>query len=294
MSEVNNSEILFVYDAKMCNPNGDMDDENKPRMDKLNKRNLVSDVRLKRYVRDYLKDFKNQEIWLTQTEKAQDAKDRLKELGSVDNAKELIDVKLFGAVFTDKEAATVTGPVQFNWGYSLNRVDLLKSNTITSHFKTSGSKKSTGGSGIGKDYRVKYSLLAFAGSINSKNAQKSSLGKEDIELFDEAMVKSIPLNRTRSKVGQSPRVYLRIELQQDSFLNDLRDFLRLENEEIQGVEEVSVEVDELIEYLKDNEHIIEKVRLWTDEKLRFTKSGEECSLKEALSQIVEVEEFEFS
>jgi CRISPR-associated protein Csh2 len=29
----NNHEVLFIYDAKMCNPNGDPDDENKPRMD---------------------------------------------------------------------------------------------------------------------------------------------------------------------------------------------------------------------------------------------------------------------
>ena len=50
----NNSEILFIYDAKMCNPNGDPDDENKPRMDYDRNINLVSDLRLKRYIRDYL------------------------------------------------------------------------------------------------------------------------------------------------------------------------------------------------------------------------------------------------
>ena len=49
----NNSEILFIYDAKMTNPNGDMDNENKPRMDYDTDTNLVSDVRLKRYLRDY-------------------------------------------------------------------------------------------------------------------------------------------------------------------------------------------------------------------------------------------------
>jgi CRISPR-associated protein Csh2 len=54
----NNSEILYIYDARMCNPNGDPDDENKPRMDYNRDRNLVSDVRLKRYIRDYLMDYK--------------------------------------------------------------------------------------------------------------------------------------------------------------------------------------------------------------------------------------------
>jgi CRISPR-associated protein Csh2 len=51
---INNSDILFIYDAKLCNPNGDPDDENKPRMDYDTQTNLVSDVRLKRYLRDYL------------------------------------------------------------------------------------------------------------------------------------------------------------------------------------------------------------------------------------------------
>jgi len=51
----NNSDFLFLYDATQCNPNGDIDQENKPRMDYDNKINLVTDVRVKRYVRDYLK-----------------------------------------------------------------------------------------------------------------------------------------------------------------------------------------------------------------------------------------------
>lgn len=53
---MNNKEFLFIYDAVLCNPNGDPDQENKPRMDKVTKTNLVSDTRLKRYVRDYLID----------------------------------------------------------------------------------------------------------------------------------------------------------------------------------------------------------------------------------------------
>ena len=49
-----NSEILFLYDAKFTNPNGDPDEENRPRMDYEREINLVSDLRLKRYLRDYM------------------------------------------------------------------------------------------------------------------------------------------------------------------------------------------------------------------------------------------------
>lgn len=53
---MNNREFLFLYDAAMCNPNGDPDQENKPRMDRATKTNLVSSFRIKRYIRDYLID----------------------------------------------------------------------------------------------------------------------------------------------------------------------------------------------------------------------------------------------
>lgn len=139
---IKNSEILFIYDATMCNPNGDPDDENRPRMDYERERNLVSDVRLKRYIRDYLQD-KGYEIFVAKLEdQTVNATQRLKKLIE-DNKKininkidkegiewllsKLIDVRLFGATMPIKSdeskgsSLTFTGPVQFNWGYSLNK-----------------------------------------------------------------------------------------------------------------------------------------------------------------------------
>jgi CRISPR-associated protein Csh2 len=50
-----NSDFLFIYDATLCNPNGDPDQENKPRMDYDTDTNLVTDTRVKRSIRDHLK-----------------------------------------------------------------------------------------------------------------------------------------------------------------------------------------------------------------------------------------------
>jgi CRISPR-associated protein Csh2 len=73
----NRSELLFIYDITDANPNGDVD-ENKPRIDEETGINIVTDVRLKRTIRDYLYDFKNQEIFVREIEhepgKIQDAK----------------------------------------------------------------------------------------------------------------------------------------------------------------------------------------------------------------------------
>jgi len=60
----NRSEILFIYDIRDGNPNGDPMDENKPRIDEETGVNLVTDVRLKRTIRDYLYNFKGQEIFV--------------------------------------------------------------------------------------------------------------------------------------------------------------------------------------------------------------------------------------
>jgi len=60
MSEVisKRSELLFCYDVTDANPNGDPMDENKPRIDEETHINIVTDVRLKRTVRDYLYEYR--------------------------------------------------------------------------------------------------------------------------------------------------------------------------------------------------------------------------------------------
>jgi len=58
------SEILFCYDVTDANPNGDPLDSNKPRIDEETGINIVTDVRLKRTIRDYLMNFKGKEIFV--------------------------------------------------------------------------------------------------------------------------------------------------------------------------------------------------------------------------------------
>jgi len=263
----NNSEILFIYDAKMTNPNGDMDNENKPRMDYDTDTNLVSDVRLKRYLRDYFETQLNLPIFITQA--AKDAKDRgaqLKKEGKTH--KDLIDCRMFGAVFAEEKANLhLTGPIQFNWGHSLNPVELNESNTITSSFSS--------GEGVGKDFRVKYSLIAFSGGINAHVAKDTNLSEQDVKTFDQAMIKAIPLNRTRSKIGQTPRFYLRVELNTpDVALKDLREYLGLhyktENENkylAREINDLSLDIGKLFAYLKENTGFIAHIRYWRDDSL---------------------------
>jgi len=261
-----NSEILFIYDAKLSNPNGDMDNENKPRMDYDTDTNLVSDVRLKRYIRDYYEKALNKEIFVT--ENAKDAKDRGSKLKKDKlEHKDLIDCKLFGAVFAESGGNDhYTGPLQFNWGYSLNPVEINETSTITSSFSS--------GEGIGKDFRVKYSLIAFSGGINAKTAENVELADEDVTLFDKVIINAIPFNRTRSKIGQTPRLYVRVELLDNkTVLKDLREYLSLDynvdnSYNVRGPNDYALNINKLIKYLEENNSLIGKIYLWADDSFQ--------------------------
>jgi len=261
-----NSEILFIYDAKMTNPNGDMDNENKPRMDYDTDTNLVSDVRLKRYLRDYFEKQLEEPVFVTENAKnAQDRGAQLKKEGK--SHKDLIDCRMFGAVFAETGGNDhITGPIQFNWGYSLNKVELNDSKTITSSFSS--------GEGVGKDFRVKYSLIAFSGGINAKIAEKSGLSENDQTIFDKSMLNAIPFCRTRSKIGQTPRFYLRVELSDNkTFLKDLREYISLhiagDEYKVRNIKEVGLEIGALVVYLKEFKEKISMIYFWKDDQLNF-------------------------
>ncbi|MBS4535596.1 type I-B CRISPR-associated protein Cas7/Csh2 [Clostridium sp. D2Q-14] len=263
-----NSEILFLYDAKMTNPNGDPDEENRPRMDYEREINLVSDLRLKRYIRDYFNN-NGEDIFVKKLDgksvKPEKIVDKLKDdlgkkkLESEDILNNLIDVRLFGATMPIQGSTkTFTGPVQFNWGYSLNKVELMES-AITSHFAT-GDKNSQGA--MGRDYRVKYSFVAFSGVISGNRAKETLLKEEDLSKLDNSIVKSIPLLATRSKVGQYSRLYLRVEYKDnETILGDMRSMVKLNEikQNPRDISEVELSLKELFAYLEENKDKIDTI-----------------------------------
>lgn len=288
-----NSVILYLYDAQLCNPNGDPDEENRPRMDYATQTNLVSDVRLKRYLRDYFHT-KGQKLYIPPTfpgEKVLNATERIQEVLGKKKVSEgdiqlilenLIDVRLFGATLPIKgekekgggQSISLTGPVQFSWGYSLHKVYLLETQTITSHFASESDKQQ---GTMGKDYRLKYSLIAFYGTISKHFAKHTRLSQEDVRLFDQAMLKAIPQYSTRSKVGQTPRLYIRFEFEGDEFpFCDLRPFLEVEGRENlsesewRSVKDIRLNCQNLIDYIQKKADFVETTYYWKEELLEVS------------------------
>lgn len=292
MSEVikNRSEILFLYDIKDANPNGDPLDENKPRIDEETGINIVTDVRLKRTIRDYLMNFKNEEIFIREIRneegKLKTKEDRLNDL-KIESPKELInkciDIRLFGATTAIKnKTITFTGPVQFNFGRSLNKVNLtfVKGTTVMPSREAKGQGTFTG------MYILPYSLICFYGIINENAAQHTQLKEADVNLLLESMWNGTKNLISRSKVGQMPRLLLKVNYKEENYhLGDLdklikiKDIGNIQEEKIRDIGDIELDANELIEILNNNKDKIKSIDLKIDERVKINLGGLDTSIK---------------
>lgn len=237
---IEKSEILFLYESKYSIPNGDPF-TGEQRYDEETKQVLVSDVRIKRFVRDYFIE-KNlllkaegqkpkyevyvfndksqivegskesgasarmQSLWAEYMPKKPAKKDL--EKAALDLLKKCIDVRLFGGISTEKDAAVnLTGPVQFALlNPSLNKVD-LRIHQNTSVFSSSADKSR---GAIGTTAVVPYALNKIHGWINAYSALQTDLSQDDIHELFAALWNSINNANTRSKSNQSALLLIQI------------------------------------------------------------------------------------
>jgi CRISPR-associated protein Csh2 len=309
----NRSEILFLYDIQNANPNGDPNDENKPRIDEETGKNIVTDVRLKRTIRDYLMEEKNQEIFVREIAdeegKIQDAKLRADDFlpkekielekmtfqeqrNSIANAilSQCIDVRLFGATIpldlkvkgkNITSSVTFTGPVQFKMGKSLHSVKIQ-------HIKGTGAFASKAGATqktFREEYILPYSLIAFYGVVNENAAKYTELKHDDVQLLKEAIWHGTKGLITRSKFGQMPRLLLVINYNLPNFfIGDLDNLIELykgelRDEELRKPEDYKLGIGALLDKIENHLEKIENVEFITDPRMRYLKNGEPIELK---------------
>ena len=293
MSEIikNRSEIVFLYDIKDANPNGDPLDENKPRIDEEAGINIVTDVRLKRTIRDYLMNFKGQEIFIKEIKK-EDGKletkeDRLNDL-KIEKADDLlnrcVDIRLFGATAAIKnKTITFTGPVQFKFGRSLHRVVLtyIKGTTVMPAKEAKGQGTFTGA------YILPYSLICFYGVINENAAQYTHLTDGDVKLLLDGMWNGTKNLISRSKAGQMPRLLLKVNYKEkDYHIGDLDKLIRvkhegIEEEKIRDISDINLDIADLIETLNANKGKIANIDIKVDGRVRGVDFG---SLDDSITQ----------
>ncbi|MBN2535680.1 MAG: type I-B CRISPR-associated protein Cas7/Csh2 [Spirochaetales bacterium] len=289
MSEIikNRSEILFLYDVKDGNPNGDPLDENKPRIDEEKGINIVTDVRLKRTIRDYFFNYKGyndekvKDIFVrekTSTSKKeglQDAKERAADFKADAKAilTKCIDIRLFGGVIPlEKDSITYTGPVQFKIGRSLHKVELKHIKGTGAFASKPGAKQKT----FREEYILPYSLIAFYGVINENAAQFTQLTGDDVELLKEAIWMGTKNLLTRSKMLHTPRLLLIIEYNDPGFfLGELDNSIThiqkegLRDEQLRDISDLQIDCSKLYENINTSQKKIKSIYIKKDERIQL-------------------------
>lgn len=275
-NNIKKSEILFLYETSYNIPNGDPF-TGEQRYDEETKKILVSDVRMKRFIRTYFEekglpiyvsdktgagktDSKGVLKWIAENRNS----DNLTDIGEI--LKSQVDVRLFGGISTLKDDETkkikvnnthctnghvqFTGPVQFALlNSSLNEV-ILRMHQNSTHF-TSDADKTQGS--FGTTTLVPYSLVQIHGWVNPKVAEKTGMTVEDLKLMYEGLwygTSGDGSSHSRSKVGQNSVLLLEIEYAQN-------------NQKIYGV-------DRLIEMQPKDNKKGEQMRSMDDYELDFS------------------------
>jgi CRISPR-associated protein Csh2 len=292
------SEILFYYDAKMSNPNGDPD-ENRPRIDRITKKNYVTEFRLKRTIRDYLlkvlgkKIFMRPELVSPKSLALKEIKDLASDYivkgGNGKNPKiertkllkDHIDIKLFGILFAvgDLHFKQI-GPIQFSIGQSLNKVEEMQIRMTRVVPTKAGAESGT----FGEKYIVRYSFIEFHGFVNNNVAKEVDLGEEDVTTMLAAMWKGTSSLSTSSKFGQQSRLLVKVNYKDDGYIGDLDSKSKLEakTDPLENISQVTLDTSELFDILSKNKDVIDSVEYEDNAELICKSDGEEESSFEKL------------
>lgn len=230
MSLNNRYEFVYLFDVKDGNPNGDPDAGNLPRVDAETGQGLVTDVALKRKVRNYVGMVKQEtppfEIYIK--EKAvlnKNNKRAYEALGLEPESKKLpkkeedarkvtrwmcqnfFDIRTFGAVMsTDVNTGQVRGPVQMNFARSVEPVVSAEHSITRMAVTTEKEAEAQSGDNrtMGRKFTVPYGLYRCHGFISANLANQTGFGDDDLALFWDALVNMLDHDRSASRGEMSP------------------------------------------------------------------------------------------
>lgn len=228
----NRYEFVFLFDVTNGNPNGDPDAGNLPRLDPETNRGLVTDVCLKRKVRNFVGLFhdgaprmgiyvregavlneRHREAYKAvrpddpkvATEKKLNPKDDVEEAAvrgfMCDN---FFDVRSFGAVMgTGINCGQVRGPVQFAFAQSVERVLPLEISITRMAATTEAELKEEGGRRenrtMGRKHIIPYGLYRAHGYISAKLAERTGFSDEDLETLWTALEQMFDHDRSAAR-----------------------------------------------------------------------------------------------
>lgn len=219
MSELKNRiDFVYIFDVQDGNPNGDPDAGNLPRVDAETGMGLVTDVCLKRKVRNYVQVAKDcaegYDIFIKEKAVLNKSIDAAHEEESVKNAtdktsaardvmcRKYYDIRTFGAVMsTGKNAGQVRGPIQLTFARSVEPIAAMEHSITRMAVATEKEAEKQGGDNrtMGRKATVPYGLYVCHGFISANLANQMGFSEEDLALFWDALKNMFDVDRSAAR-----------------------------------------------------------------------------------------------
>lgn len=217
----NRQDFVLLFDVTNGNPNGDPDAGNLPRIDPETMHGLVTDVSVKRKIRDYVATVEDVDIFVqSETALNQVIEDAAEDAGvEVDDelegddretvrqqmCQDYWDIRMFGAVLgTGINAGQVRGPVQVTFGRSIDPVVPLDM-TITSVARRTEERHEASETEMGRKPVIPYGLYRVHGFVNPYLAEDTGVTGDDLELLWDALTMMYEFDRSASRGEMATR-----------------------------------------------------------------------------------------
>lgn len=215
----NRYDFVFLFDVKDGNPNGDPEMDNQPRIDFETREGLVSDVCIKRKVRNYIQlkveagelSADNYDIFIRQgnilndiinNEKNKVENDEKK--GRLNMCDKYFDVRTFGAVLSTGEGlGVVRGPVQFVFSRSIDEID-SRTHSLTRCCVVDNADSTT----FGNKSTVSYGLYRMHGYISAFDGEKYHFSEDDLKLLWEALMNAFEHDHSAARGEMNARALI--------------------------------------------------------------------------------------
>lgn len=219
MNELKNRiDFVYIFDVQDGNPNGDPDAGNLPRVDAETGMGIVTDVCIKRKVRNYVQVAKGlangYDIFVKEKAVLNNEIDKAHDDAKVKAAQNKIaaarqymcehyyDIRTFGAVMsTGKNAGQVRGPIQLTFARSVNPVATSEHSITRIAVATSKEAESQNGENhtMGRKATIPYGLYVCHGFISANLAQQTGFTEDDLALFFDALKNMFDLDRSAAR-----------------------------------------------------------------------------------------------
>lgn len=219
MTELKNRiDFVYIFDVQDGNPNGDPDAGNLPRVDAETNMGLVTDVCLKRKVRNYVQVAKSlaegYDIFIKEKAILNNEIDKAHDDSNVKNAKDktaaarqymcenYYDIRTFGAVMsTGKNAGHVRGPIQLTFARSVDPIATSEHSITRIAVATPKEAENQKGENhtMGRKATVPYGLYVCHGFVSANLAKQTGFSEEDLHLFFEALKNMFDQDRSAAR-----------------------------------------------------------------------------------------------